>query len=68
MNNKFNIGDILINKKREKHHDNLELYYLVVDVIDTYTIVKRIDDNDIHSPSQYPTVNMDWFFETVSRA
>ena len=28
--NKFNVGDMLTNKKREKHHDNLELYYLVV--------------------------------------
>ncbi len=67
MNNQFNIGDILINKK--KHRNNVEFYYVIVDSDDTYTWVKRLDSPyDDHKPVRYQTVNMDWFFNLVSRA
>ena len=65
--NKFNVGDILINNKREEYHDKIELYYFVVDIDDTYTWVKRLDSPDSHKPARYPTQNMDWFFNIVSR-
>ena len=65
MNNQFNIGDILINKK--KQHNNVEFYCVVVGFDDTYTWVKRLDSPDSHKPVRYPTVNMDWFFIIVSR-
>ena len=64
--NKFNVGDILINKKREEN--NIEFYYVVVGFDDVYTWVKRLDSPDSHKPVRYPTVNMDWFFNLVSRA
>lgn len=66
MNNQFNIGDILINKK--KHRYNVELHYVIVGSDDTYTYVKRLDSPyDDHKPVRYPTHNMDWFFNVVSR-
>ena len=68
MKNKFNIGDILINNKREKHHDNIEIYYVIVGIEDIYTYIKRLDDTDSNKQVRYPTSNMDWFFSIVSRA
>jgi hypothetical protein len=65
---KFNVGDILINAKVQEYHDKIELYYFVVDIDDTYTWVKRLDSPDSHKPVRYPTQNMDWFFNFVSRA
>ncbi len=65
---KFNIGDILINKKREENNLNLTFYYVIVDTDDTYTYIKRLDTPYEHKPARYPTVNMDWFFNVVSRA
>ena len=65
MNNQFNIGDILINKKREEN--NIEFHYVIVDTDDTYTYIKRLDSPDSHKPARYPTHNMDWFFIIVSR-
>ena len=66
MSNKFNIGDILINKKREE--SNIELYYVIVDIKDIYTYIKRLDDTDSNKQVRYPTSNMSWFFDIVSRA
>ena len=63
---KFNIGDMLTNRK--KHHNNVEFYCVVVGFDDTYTYIKRVDSPDNHKPVRYPTVNMDWFFNLVSRA
>lgn len=63
---KFNIGDILINKKREEN--NFIFHYVIVDSDDTYTYIKRLDTPYEHKPARYPTVNMDWFFNVVSRA
>lgn len=63
---KFNIGDMLTNKKREEN--NIEFHYVIVGFDDVYTWVKRLDSPDSHKPVRYPTVNMDWFFNLVSRA
>ena len=63
---KFKIGDMLTNRK--KHHNNVEFYCVVVGFDDTYTWVKRLDSPDSHKPVRYPTVNMDRFFNLVSRA
>ena len=66
---KFNIGDILINKKREENNLNLTFHYVIVDIDDTYTYIKRLDTPyPHHKPARYPTVNMSWFFDVVSRA
>lgn len=66
---KFNVGDILTNKKREEYHDKIEIHYVIVDTDDTYTYVKRIDALEGLRPARsIPTVNMDWFFNIVSRA
>lgn len=65
---KFNIGDILINKKREENNLNLTFHYVIVGSDDTYTYIKRLDTFYEHKPPRYPTVNMDWFFNVVSRA
>ena len=62
---KFNIGDMLTNKKREEN--NIEFHYVIVGSDDTYTWVKRLDSPDSHKPARYPTLNMDWFFNIVSR-
>ncbi len=66
MNNQFNIGDILTNRKREEN--NIIFHYVIVGFDDTYTWVKRLDSPDNHKPVRYPTVNMSWFFNIVSRA
>ena len=66
MKNKFNIGDILINNKREEN--NIEIYYVIVSIEDIYTYIKRLDDTDSNKQVRYPTSNMDWFFSIVSRA
>lgn len=68
MNNQFNVGDMLINKKKEEYHDKIEIYYVIVGFDDVYTWVKRLDSPDSHKPVRYPTVNMNWFFNLVSRA
>ena len=65
---KFNIGDILINKKREENNLNLTFHYVIVGSDDTYTYIKRLDTPYEHKPARYPTVNMDWFFNVVSSA
>lgn len=66
MNNQFNIGDILINKKREEN--NIIFHYVIVGSDDTYTYIKRLDTPYEHKPARYPTVNMSWFFIIVSSA
>lgn len=66
MKNKFNIGDILINNKREEN--NIEIYYVIVRIEDIYTYIKRLDDTDSNKQVRYPTSNMYWFFDIVSRA
>jgi hypothetical protein len=63
---KFNIGDILINKKLEGYINKIEIHYVIVGFDDTYTYIKRIDDGPYRSV-RYPTQNMDWFFNVVSR-
>jgi hypothetical protein len=63
---KFNIGDILINKKREEN--NIIFHYVIVGSDDTYTYIKRLDTPYEHKPARYPTHNMSWFFEIVSSA
>lgn len=67
---KFNIGDILINKKREENNLNLTFHYVIVGSDDTYTYIKRLDTPYEHKDYcyRYPTVNMSWFFNIVSRA
>lgn len=65
---KFNVGDILTNKNLEEYHNKIEIHYVIVGFDDTYTYIKRIDALEGLRPARYPTVNMDWFFNLVSRA